>query len=123
MKETPQFKADLVQRSSIASAIFRRTGRKVTNTDVKKIARHLGFDSVEKGDHEHYYPKLQAIGIYDALMHKLEQMPAPAVPAPPAPQPCSASLQDYAPADLVAELRCRGYDVICTREVKTIEAL
>ena len=73
MRPTPNYKADLVQRSSIATAVNRRTHRNVTNRDVDKIARHLGIDAIDKGDHEYYYTKLQAMGITDALMHKLAQ--------------------------------------------------
>lgn len=91
MREQPNYKADLVQRSSIATAVTIRTGCKVTNGDVKSVARHLGIDAISKGDHEKYYTKLQAIGITEALMHKvrlgMEARAAAAPAAPPAPRP------------------------------------
>lgn len=125
MKDQPVFKADLVQRSSIASAVFRRTGRRVTNKEVAQVARHLGIDAVDKGDHEYYYTKLQAMGIFDALMHKiqLESQAAPAAPAPRSAGTDEETLLAYKPAQLVEALRSQGYDVICTREIKTIESL
>lgn len=89
MREQPNYKADLVQRSSIATAVTVRTGRKVTSGEVKSVARHLGIDAITKGDHEKYYTKLQAIGITEALMHKvkleMEARTAAAPAAPPAP--------------------------------------
>ena len=122
MKEQPNFKADLVQRSSIASAVSRRTGRIITNKDVAQVSRHLAIDSIEKGNHEHYYTKLQAIGIFDALMHKI-QLEAQAAPAARPALPGEDALLAYKPAQLVEALRSQGYDVICTREIKTIESL
>lgn len=122
MKEQPNYKADLVQRSSIAAAVRKRTNTKVTNYDVARVARHQGIDAIDKGDHEHYYTKLQAQSITIALMNKiamdqqLARDPQPAAPAAP-------SAPELTAEEMVKRLRAMGYDVTCTKTITMTESL
>lgn len=131
MREQPNYKADLVQRSSIATAVTVRTGRKVTSGEVKSVARHLGIDAITKGDHEKYYTKLQAIGITEALMHKvkleMEARAAAAPAAPPAPATPPASVEEMldacSPAELKAALERKGWTVVATKEEQIVKII
>lgn len=73
-EKPPKFRAQLVQCSSIATAVAKRTTEKVTNADVKAVARHLGIEWKEDDKaHEHFFPLLQAEVIYDALLRKVRK--------------------------------------------------
>ncbi len=128
MKEQPNYKADLVQRSSIAAAVRKRTNTKVTNYDVARVARHQGIDAIDKGDHEHYYTKLQAQSITIALMNKiamdqqLARDPQPAAPSAPS-APAAPAARELTAEEMVKRLRAMGYDVTCTKTITMTETL
>lgn len=44
----PIFKADMVQLSSIATAVNKRTGANVTNYDLRNLCRRRGFTGTIK---------------------------------------------------------------------------
>lgn len=113
----PIFKADLVQLSSIATAINARYGKDINNYDVRKMCQRLDFTPVKASEktHESFVPKLQAYGIYDAIVSQLEkEKDAPA----PAPSPCLSSASD---AEIFAELRRRGFSGLLKPTAKPVQ--
>lgn len=115
----PIFKVDMVQLSSIATALNKRIGANVTNYDLRKLCQRLDFTPVKVSENTHvsFVPKLQAYGLYDAALAQIvteRSAPAPA----PASSPCLHSATDD---QLFAELRRRGFTGTIKPAVKTIQ--
>ena len=115
----PIFRADMVQLSSIATALNKRTGANVTNYDLRKMCHRLGFTPVKISDkkYESFVPKLQAYGLYDAAIAKIEKDKLEPAPAP-APSPCLLSATDD---QLFAELRRLGFSGTLKPAAKTVQ--
>lgn len=115
----PIFKADMVQLSSISTALNKRTGANVTNYDLRHLCRRLDFTPVKVSEktHESFVPKLQAYGLYDAALAQIVTERSAPDPTP-ASSPCLLSATDD---QIFAELRRRGFTGTIKPAAKTIQ--
>ena len=134
---TRNFRAPLVQTSSIAKTCRRITGEKITNRDIYRVARNLGFEPITYEPNTKGFNNLHAQLLRDAIVENISRVRADkkaletaaaqsavqeSVREAPA-APASPELAHFSDADLKAELQRRGWAVTCTREIKTIETL
>lgn len=134
------FRSSLVQTGSIAKACSRITGEKITNADVYRFARNLGYEPVSFHPNTKGFNNLHAQLLRDAIVESNIRIRPQAKTAEVAAAQTSirdahkvdaqdegvtqsGDLAVFSDQDLKAELVRRGWVVMCTREVKTIERL